>query len=159
MATINDIFKDYNDIYTSINSNQSKKITDDNVSIRLNQLYMLVLRILDTIIIRLLNFVEVFIRRVEEQDAKIALQKENQDKNLRIMAKMLDNVEADLSKTKHEFNENIQKYHENLDSLANKLILSRGQDISPINNEVRNSMYLGGKTRRHRKHQNKGLKN
>ena len=154
--------EDYNAIYTSINSNQSKNITNANVSTRVGQLYMLVLRILDTIIIRLLNFVEVFIGRVEEQDAKIALQKENldiQNKNLRTIEKKLDMVKEDLSKTKREFNENIQKYHENLDNLANKLIVSRGQDISPINNEIRNSMYLGGKTRRHRKHQNKGLKN
>ena len=155
MATINDLFKDYNDIYRSINSNKSKEITDDNVSTRVRQLYMLVLRILDTIIIKLLNFVEVFIGKVEEQDAKIALQKENldiQDKNLRIVEKKLDMVKEDLSRTKHEFNENMKKYNEKMDNLANKLIVSRGQDISPINNEIRNSMYLGGKTRRDRKH-------
>lgn len=155
MATINDLFKDYNDIYRSINSNKSKEITDNNVSTRVRQLYMLVLRILDTIIINLLNFVGVFIERVEEQDAKIDLQKENldiQDKNLRIVEKKLDMVKEDLSRTKHEFNENMKKYNEKMDNLANKLIEYIGQDIRPINKEVLNSMYLGGKTRRHRKH-------
>ena len=51
-----------------------------------------------------------------------------------------------------DINENIEKYHKNLDNLANKLIVSREQDIRPMNDEVRSSMYLGGKTRRHRKH-------
>jgi hypothetical protein len=102
---------------------------------------MLVSRILDTIIFGLLDFVGVFIMRVGEQDAKIALQKEK-----------LDMVKADLSRIERKFNENIEKYHKNLDNLANKLIVSKEQDIRPINNEVRNSMYLGGKTRRHRKY-------
>ena len=156
MEIINRMVEDYNAIYISINSNQSKNITNANVSTRVGQLYMLVSRILDTIIVGLLDFVGVFIARVGEQDAKIALQQENldiQDKNLRIMEKKLDMVKEDLSRTKREFNENMKKYHENLDTLANKLIVSRGQDISPINNEVRNSMYLGGKTRRQKKHQ------
>ena len=85
--------KDYNIIYKSIDSKKSKEITDENLLSRVRQLYMLVLQILDTIIIKLLNFVEVFIGKVEEQDAKIALQKENldiQDKNLRIVEKKLD---------------------------------------------------------------------
>lgn len=141
MEIVNRMVDDYNAIYKSINSNnKSKSITNDNVSIRVSQLYMLVSRILDTIIFGLLDFVGVFITRVSEQDAKIALQKEK-----------LDMVNADLSRIEHKFNENIEKYYKKIDNLANKLIVSREQDIRQMNDEVRNSMYMGGKTRRHRK--------